>query len=173
MRRRQFLAALAAVRAAESQSARPPNVLLLIYDKCRADAIGAYGSNEARTPVLDKLAAEGVRFAHAYTPQALCGPARASLLTGLYPHSHGVRLNVYPGPAGRTHTNFPDPIADPFRDSRFRLWDNFVYQLNNAGYATGCIGKWHLGPGNPGFFDTFKAFNSLMRHWVGEPHKSA
>ena len=64
-------------------------------------------------------------------------------------------------------------MIDPFRDARFRLWDNFVYYLSNAGYATACIGKWHLGPGNPGFFDTFKAFNSLLRHWVGEPHKSA
>lgn len=173
MRRRQFLASLASAPAAFPQSANPPNVLLLIYDKCRADAIGAYGSKDARTPNLDQLAASGVRFDHAYTPQALCGPARASMLTGLYPHAHGVRRNVYPAPAGRTNTNFPDPIADPFRDSRFRLWDNIVYQLNNAGYATGCIGKWHLGPGNPGFFDTFKAFNSLLRHWVGEPHKSA
>lgn len=95
------------------------------------------------------------------------------MLTGLYPHAHGVRRNVYPAPAGRTHTNFPEPIVDPFRERGFRLWDNFVYQLNNAGYATGCIGKWHLGPANPGFFDTFKAFNSLLRHWVGEPHRSA
>jgi arylsulfatase A-like enzyme len=63
-------------------------------------------------------------------------------------------------------------VIDPFRDARFRLWDNFAYYLSNAGYATGCVGKWHLGPGNPGFFDTFKAFNSLLRHWVGEPHKS-
>ena len=168
MRRREFLASMAAA----AQTARQPNVLMIIYDKCRADAVGAYGSRVARTPNLDRLAAEGVRFAHAYTPQALCGPARASMLTGLYPHGHGVTRNVYPGPAGKTHTNFPEPIPDPFRDKRFRLWDNFVYQLNNAGYATGCVGKWHLGPGNPGFFDTFKGFNSLLRHWVGKPHES-
>lgn len=169
--RRSFLASFAG--AALSQSRRPPNVLLLLFDKCRADAVGAYGRSEPQTPHLDGLAASGVRFDHAYTPQALCGPARASLLTGLYPHAHGVRRNVYPAPAGRVNSNFQEVIVDPFRDARFRLWDNFVYQLNNAGYATGCIGKWHLGPVNPGFFDTFKAFNSLLRHWVGEPHQSA
>lgn len=173
MRRRQFLSSLAAAPAALAQDQSPPNILLLLYDKCRADAIGCYGSGEARTPNLDQLAASGVRFDRAYAPQALCGPARASMLTGLYPHAHGVRRNVYPAPSGRTNSNFPSPIVDPFRDSRFRLWDNFVYHLNNAGYATGCVGKWHLGPANPGFFDTFKAFNSLLRHWVGEPHKSA
>jgi arylsulfatase A-like enzyme len=95
------------------------------------------------------------------------------MLTGLYPHAHGVRRNVYPAPAVKLNTYFQEIIVDPFRDGRFRLWDNFVYQLSNAGYATGCIGKWHLGPANPGLFDTFKAFNSLLRHWVGEPHKSA
>jgi arylsulfatase A-like enzyme len=94
------------------------------------------------------------------------------MLTGLYPHRHGVIKNVYPGPASRSHTNFDDPVIDPFRDPKFRLWDNVVFHLNNARYATGCVGKWHLGPANPGFFDTFKAFNSLLRHWVGEPHRS-
>ena len=171
MYRRHFVASLAAASAA-AQSQPRPNILLLIYDKCRADALGCYGYSEAQTPNLDRLAASGVRFDHAYTPQALCAPARASMITGLYPHAHGVTRNVYPGPASSSHTNFPDPVIDPFRDPRFRLWDNFVFHLNNAGYATGCIGKWHLGPANPGFFDTFKAFNSLLRHWVGEPHRS-
>jgi arylsulfatase A-like enzyme len=173
MRRRQFLASLAAATAVSAQSRRPPNVLLLIFDKCRADALGCYGRASALTPNLDQLASSGVRFEHAYTPQALCGPARASMITGLYPHAHGVRRNVYPESPSRTNTNYPEPIVDPFRDSRFHLWDNFIYHLGNAGYATGCVGKWHLGPANPGFFDTFKAFNSLLRHWVGEPHHSA
>lgn len=151
---------------------RTPNVLLILFDKCRADAIGVYARQDGLTPHLDRMAASGVVFANAYTPQALCGPARASILTGKYPHAHGLRRNVYPAAAGKLNTNFQDPVADPFRDPRFQLWDNFVFFLNNAGYATGSIGKWHLGPGNPGFFDTFKAFNSLLRHWVGEPHQS-
>lgn len=180
MRRRELLALpfAAATAAPQTKPAgtpvqRPPNILLLLYDKCRTDAIGAYEGIRDRTPNLNQLAAAGVRFEHAYTPQALCAPARASMLTGLYPHAHGVRYNPYPGTAAPTHSSYPDPVIDPFRDTRFHLSDNFVYYLSNAGYATACIGKWHLGPGNPGFFDTFKAFNSLLRHWVGEPHKSA
>ncbi len=171
--RRSFLASMATAGLALPQSAdRPPNVLFLLFDKCRTDAIGAYGEHKVHTPNIDALARDGVLFNHCYTPQALCGPARASIITGLYPHAHGFRRNVYPIPSGKVNSNYPEPIADPFRDPRFRIWDNFIYLLNNAGYATGQIGKWHLGPGNPGFFDYFKGFNSLLRHWIGEPHKS-
>jgi arylsulfatase A-like enzyme len=176
MQRRRFLGTAAgalAARTALGQQERPPNVLLILFDKCRTDAIGAYGDKTpASTPHIDALARDGVLFANAFTPQALCGPARASLLTGKYPHAHGLRRNVYPAAAGLLNTNYRDPIADPFRDPRFLLWDNFVFLLSNAGYATASIGKWHLGPTNPGFFDYFHSFNSLLRHWIGEPHKS-
>lgn len=157
----------------QQQEQKQPNVLLILFDKCRTDAIGAYGDRQGvATPHIDGLARDGVLFSNAFTPAALCGPARASMLTGRYPHSHGLRRNVYAEPRGRMNTNYPDAIADPFRDPRFALWDNAPFLLNNSGYATGCVGKWHLGPGNPGFFDYFKGFNSLLRHWVGEPHKS-
>ncbi|MFN7922976.1 MAG: sulfatase-like hydrolase/transferase [Bryobacteraceae bacterium] len=171
MNRRHFLGALAGPALAQPE-VRPPNVLLILFDKCRTDAIGCYGERKIATPHIDALATEGVRFANAYTVQALCGPARASILTGKYPHAHGLRRNVYPTPRYRFNTNYDDPIPDPFRDPRFEIWDNFPFLLNNAGYATGCVGKWHLGPGNPGFFDDFKGFNSVLRHWVGEPHRS-
>ena len=173
MHRRHFITSLTAATLARAQSQSHPNVLLVIYDKCRADALGSYGCANAQTRNLDRLAASGVRFDHAYTPQPLCAPARASMLTGLYPHAHGVSRNVYAGPVSPSNSNFQYSVIDPFRDPKFRLWDNVVFHLNNAGYATGCVGKWHLGPANPGFFDTFKAFNSLLRHWVGEPHHSA
>src|SRR6187397_1584184 len=102
MRRRNFLASLAAATAVRSQSQRQPNILVLMYDKCRADAIGCNSGTEDRTPNLNRLADSGMRFEHAYTPQALCAPARASMLTGLYPHAHGVTRNVYPGPASNS-----------------------------------------------------------------------
>jgi arylsulfatase A-like enzyme len=170
MRRRDFLATTAAAALAQTEPA--PNIVFLIFDKCRTDALGAYGRKDVHTPNLDWIASTGVRFANCFTPQALCGPARASILTGLYPHAHGLRRNVYPFRAGALNSNYPDPIVDPFRDSRFRLWENFPFYLHNAGYETAHIGKWHLGPGNPGFFDTWKSFNSTLTHWIGEPHQS-
>ncbi|MBI3697876.1 MAG: sulfatase-like hydrolase/transferase [Acidobacteria bacterium] len=179
MKRRGFLAAAAgaAVAARAQQTTenldKAPNFLFLLFDKCRTDAIGAYGEADVHTPNIDWLARTGVRFSSCYTPQALCGPARASILTGLYPHAHGVRKNVYPIVASKGNNVYQERISNPFHDPRFHLWDNFPFLLHNAGYQTGHIGKWHLGPGNPGFFDTWKSFNSLLPHWVGKPHESA
>ena len=180
MNRRAFLgsAAVAPV-ASQAGAATPPdpsplNVLIVLFDKCRTDAIGAYGNKQVSTPYIDWLAGTGVRFANCYTPQALCGPARASIITGMYPHAHGLRKNVYPiDPAQGNHNVYSEPVPDPFTDPRFRLWNNFPYLLNSAGYQTGLVGKWHLGPRNPGFFDTWKGFNSLLPHWIGKPHESA
>jgi arylsulfatase A-like enzyme len=146
--------------------------LLILFDKCRTDAIGAYEERKVYTPNIDALAQSGVRFANCYTPQALCGPARASIFTGSYPHAHGLRRNVYPFEPRGSNATYPEFLPDPFRDPRFRLWDNFPFLLNSAGYSTAYIGKWHLGPANPGFFDYWKGFNSTLRHWIGEPHRS-
>ena len=65
---------------------RPPNFLFIFFDKCRRDAIGAYGRTDVHTPNMDQLATGGVRFDNCYAPQPLCGPCRASILTGKYPH---------------------------------------------------------------------------------------
>jgi choline-sulfatase len=81
---------------AEPPAAGPPSVLLLTLDTTRADALGAYlgkDGGDARTPVLDGLAARGLRWAQAITPTPLTLPAHASLLTGLAPPEHGVRTN--------------------------------------------------------------------------------
>ena len=179
MNRRTFLSQatalpLAATSAWAQQSGAepPPNIVFFLFDKCRRDAIGSYGLRECHTPNLDYLADTGTRFDAAYVPQALCGPCRASILTGSYPHLHGLRKNVYEAHPGSSYSTYQDVIPDPFRDSRFKLWDNFPHFLNASGYATGHIGKWHLAPANPGYFDYWKGFNSLLLHWIGEPHKS-
>ena len=124
MDRRGFLTALGgtlASRLLSAQPRRPPNILLVLYDKCTTASIGAYKEGPGRTPNLDTLAAEGALFSNSYTPAALCGPARASILTGKYPHAHGLRRNVYPFDAGRLNSNFPEKIADPFLRRAFTL----------------------------------------------------
>ena len=82
---------------------RRPNILLVTADQWRADCVGASGHPIVRTPAIDRLAADGVWFAAHYASSAPCGPSRASLLTGLYPHNHRAILNGTPLDA--RHTN--------------------------------------------------------------------
>ena len=153
---------------------RPPNIVLILFDWARRDAIGVYSAKDVTTPNIDALANDGVRFDNAYTPATLCSPARASIITGVYPHAHQLRKTMYPaGIKGELPTMYPDPITNPFDDGRFNLAINFPKYLTNSGFTTAHIGKWHLGTGNPGFFDLFKSSNSLMPHWVGQPRQSA
>jgi arylsulfatase A-like enzyme len=86
------LACAVAWSVADAQA--PPNVLLITIDTVRADRIGAYGYAKAATPVLDRLARDGVRFADATTQAPLTAPAHAAILTGLYPARLGVRDNA-------------------------------------------------------------------------------
>ena len=76
-----------------SRAAAPPNVLLVTIDTLRADHLGCYGDKEAQTPVIDRLAARGVRFDTAVAHAPITGPSHASILTGLTPLRHGVRNN--------------------------------------------------------------------------------
>src|SRR3982751_3318556 len=95
------------VALAATQSASPPNILYIMADDHAAHAISAYGSKINRTPNLDRLAREGMRFDNAFVTNALCGPSRACLLTGKYSHANGFMDNA-PNPkfAGSPHT-FP------------------------------------------------------------------
>jgi arylsulfatase A-like enzyme len=92
------LAALAACRGGETPGPASPsvpaaNLLLVTIDTLRADAVGAYGGADARTPAIDAIAASGVRFDRAFAPTPITLPSHASLLTGLYPPGHGARHN--------------------------------------------------------------------------------
>src|ERR1044071_9812133 len=71
---------------------RKPNVLFITGDDHAAYVLGAYGNRLARTPNLDKLAANGVRFNHAYPNSPVCTPSRVTIITGKYPHAAGVTL---------------------------------------------------------------------------------
>lgn len=102
------------------------NALLFLTDQQRKDSIGAYGNPLAGTPNLDRLAREGVRFDRCYTQNPFCSPARASILTGLYPRTHGVWYN---------QVRFDEVGAPTLGDI-----------LQAHGYRTGSVGKIHLQP---------------------------
>lgn len=129
-----------------------PNVLLIMSDMHRSDALGCYGNVFIDTPNLDKLAARGTKFTHCFTPIALCTPARATLWSGMYPHAHNVVGNVY-------------GVANAFEKNG--KVDTLLFDhLRDAGYESAYIGKWHLGDENPGCFDTWAGHNSMGGHWV-------
>ncbi|MFZ4683464.1 MAG: sulfatase-like hydrolase/transferase, partial [Terrimicrobiaceae bacterium] len=66
-----------------------PNILLFLTDQQRLSALGCYGPTVCKTPNIDNMAAQGVRFETTYTTTPVCSPARATIMTGMYPHQHG------------------------------------------------------------------------------------
>lgn len=109
-----------------SDSTRP-NILLIVSDDNTPD-LGCYGNHELKTPILDKLAKNGVLFENAYATYSVCSPARSTIFTGLYPHQNG-----QVGLATHKYRMYPGITSLP------------VY-LKKVGYRTGCIGKIHVNP---------------------------
>ena len=88
-----FLVLVLCLFSGECSSADRPNILLIVSED-NGPELGCYGEPSVRTPVLDRLAKEGVRFENAFVPQAGCSQSRAALLTGLYPHQNGQILSL-------------------------------------------------------------------------------
>ena len=114
---------------------KKPNIVFILTDDQRYDEIAAIGNFPwMQTPNLDKMVNEGIHFENAFVTTSLCGPSRASFLTGVYANQHGVVVNEY--------LDYNKALP------------TFATLLNDAGYKTAYYGKWHQGMHNrprPGF----------------------
>jgi arylsulfatase A len=146
--RRDFLKTVAAgtslVVSARAQSTRPPNVVLILADDLGYGDLSCYGSR-IQTPCIDRMAQEGVRFTQFNSASPVCSPSRASWLTGRYPTRVGIprvlsATDTYGLPASET---------------------TMAAMLKGAGYATACVGKWHLGS-VPEFMPTNRGFDEFF-----------
>lgn len=134
----------------ETTRRRPPNIVLFFADNLGYGDVGCFGAPTARTPNVDRLAREGMKFRNWNSGAVLCSPSRASLLTGRLPPRVGVYPRVF------------------YRDAALGLPLNettLADQLRRAGYATGIVGKWHLGQ-RPAYLPTNRGFDE----WYGIPY---
>jgi N-sulfoglucosamine sulfohydrolase len=109
-----------------------PNIILIIADDMNWDDSGAYGHPSIRTPNIDRLAADGIKFTNAFLTTSSCSPSRASIITGLYPHQTDAEQLHWPIPGNQV---------------------TFVEKLRDAGYWTAQAGKWHMGDAITDRFD--------------------
>ncbi|WP_193210896.1 sulfatase family protein [Luteolibacter marinus] len=139
---KSFLTLLLVIATATGRE-RPLNILMLYADDWRHDTLGCAGNPVVQTPVLDRLASEGIRFTHNCVTTAICGVSRASLFTGQWMSRHG----------NRGFAPFKTPWAETYPGL-----------LRANGYFTGHVGKWHNGKFPAGNFDFGRAYSGT--HWI-------
>jgi N-acetylglucosamine-6-sulfatase len=145
------------------ESEQCPNFVVVLVDDLRWDEISCAGHPFVSTPNIDRIAAEGVRFRNAFCTTPLCSPVRACLLTGLHTHHHGILDNIN-------------------RSEQSHQLKTFPLVLQQSGYNTGYVGKWHMGnddTARPGFdywvsmkgqgtsFDPWLNINGERKKYIG------
>jgi arylsulfatase A-like enzyme len=149
--------AFAAIAAADPPGTTDrPNIVLVLADDLGINDLACYGRADHRTPNLDRLASQGMSFTCAYTAQPICSPSRAAIMTGKCP----ARLNLTNYLPGR-----PDApsqrLLQPRIEGQLPLEEITIAELlNDAGYATGLFGKWHLG--GEGFGPHEQGFDAVV-----------
>ena len=136
MFRRLLILLLASTAAVAATAADRPNVVLILVDDLGYGDLGCYGATDLRTPHIDGLARDGLRFTQFYANCPVCSPTRASLLTGRYPDLVGVPGVIRTHPENSWGWLDPDAVLLP------KL-------LGDAGYHSAIVGKWHLGLESP------------------------
>jgi choline-sulfatase len=146
MKRRDFISTCVTAAGALSVARGAParkNVLLILSDQHKRDCLGIAGDRVAKTPNLDALGREGIRFTNAYCSNPVCTPSRASLLTGLYTHNHQTWNNATPWPIQHK---------------------TIAHHFGRAGYITGLIGKMHFVDAQTHGFDYRLDFNDWYQY---------
>jgi arylsulfatase A-like enzyme len=140
-----------------------PNILLIVADDLGYGDRGAYGGKDIPTPNIDSIARNGVRFTNGYVSCPVCSPTRAGLMTGRYQQRFGHEFN--PGPDDQADPQFGLPLAEK----------TLAERLKPLGYATGLVGKWHLGytpdkhPQKRGFDEFFGFLGGAHPYLLGQP----
>jgi len=142
----------------------PPNFVILFADDLGINDLGCFGRQDQRTPNLDKLAAEGVRFTQAYTAASVCSASRAALLTGQSP----ARLKITTFLPGRTDRASHRLLGAALNHHLPAGVDTIAQLLKSKGYASAAVGKWHLG--GKGHQPTDHGFDE---YFAGKPNPGA
>jgi len=142
------LTSIAIVTKLHAEPVKHPNIVLILADDLGYGELGCYGSPDAKTPNMDRLAAEGVRCTDGYAAFPVCSPSRAAILTGRYPQRYGPTYEDYYGGGS--------PELDPEKHP------TIGQMMKDAGYRTACYGKWNVSNLN-----RRRANDFGFDHWVG------